>query len=117
MRFRLDPPELGRIHVRLDVDRNGEISSRLVVDRPDTLDLLRRDAPSLERALQDAGLKTANNGLQFSLRDHSFSRHEPLMPASDIARLTIVDESMIAETTPRGYRPLGGARSGLDIRV
>ena len=42
--IRLDPPELGRIDVKLDVDRDGNVSTRLVVDRADTLDLLKRDA-------------------------------------------------------------------------
>ena len=51
-------------------------TSRLTVDRADTYDLLRRDAAGLERALQDAGLKTADNGLQFSLRDQSASQQQ-----------------------------------------
>lgn len=63
--IRLDPPKLGRIEVRLDVDRDGNVTSRMTVDRPDTFNLLRRDAAGLERALQDAGLKTANNGPNF----------------------------------------------------
>ena len=67
--IRLDPPELGRIDVRLDVDRQGQVTSHLIVEKSATLDLLRRDAQQLERALQDAGLKTSDNGLQFSLRD------------------------------------------------
>jgi len=52
--IRLDPPELGRIDVKLDVDRDGNVSTRLVVDRSDTLDLLKRDASALERALQQS---------------------------------------------------------------
>ena len=67
--IRLDPPDLGRIDVRLDVDKHGNVTSRLVVERAETLDLLRRDSTGLERALADAGLKTGDNGLQFSLRD------------------------------------------------
>ena len=115
--IRLDPPELGRIHVRLDIDRSGEISSHLVADRSDTLDLLRRDAPSLERALQDAGLKTSNNGLQFSLRDHGFARQEQPLPMPTNTRLIVSDEALTAETTPTAYRPIAGLRAGLDIRV
>jgi len=69
----LDPPELGRIDVRLDVDRDGQITSHVTVDRPDTLQLLQSQQPQLERALEQAGLKTAENGLQFTLRDQSFS--------------------------------------------
>ncbi len=71
--IRLDPPELGRIDVRLDIDRSGHVTSRLLVERAETLDVLRRDAHQLERALQDAGLKTSDNALQFSLRDQAFA--------------------------------------------
>jgi flagellar hook-length control protein FliK len=36
--IRLDPPDLGRIEVRLTVDSNGHVSSHLVADRSDTLE-------------------------------------------------------------------------------
>ena len=114
--IRLDPPELGRIDVRLDVDRDGNVTSRLTVDRPDTLDLLRRDAASLERALQDAGLKTANNGLQFSLRDQSMNE-EQAGTSPDAAVLVATDESLPSnDVIPQRYR-LAGQGGGLDIRV
>ena len=71
--IRLDPPELGRIDVRLDVDRDGQVTSHVTVDRADTLQLLQSQQPQLERALEQAGLKTADNGLQFTLRDQSFA--------------------------------------------
>ena len=71
--IRLDPPELGRIDVRLNVDSNGQVTSHLTADRPETLTLLQSQQPQLERALEQAGLKTADNGLQFSLRDQSFA--------------------------------------------
>ena len=74
--IRLDPPELGRIDVRLDVDSNGQVTSHVTVDRPETLTLLQSQQPQLERALEQAGLKTADNGLQFSLRDQSFAGTE-----------------------------------------
>ncbi len=71
--IRLDPPELGRIDVQLNVDGNGQVTSHVTVDRPETLTLLQSQQPQLERALEQAGLKTADNGLQFSLRDQSFA--------------------------------------------
>jgi flagellar hook-length control protein FliK len=114
--IRLDPPELGRIDVRLDVDRDGNVTSRLTVDRPDTLDLLRRDAAGLERALQDAGLKTANNGLQFSLRDQSMNEQQA-GTSPGAAVLVANDESLPSiDVIPQRYR-LAGQGSGLDIRV
>jgi flagellar hook-length control protein FliK len=114
--IRLDPPELGRIEVRLDVDRDGNVTSRLTVDRPETLDLLRRDAPGLERALQDAGLKTANNGLQFSLRDQSMNGQQT-GTSPEAAVLVANDESLPSiGVIPQQYR-LAGQGGGLDIRV
>jgi flagellar hook-length control protein FliK len=115
--IRLDPPELGRIDVRLDVDRDGNVTSRLTVDRPDTLDLLRRDATGLERALQDAGLKTANNGLQFSLRDQSLNDQQTGR-APDTAIMVANDEALPSvDAIPQRYGRLAGQGSGLDIRV
>ena len=116
--IRLDPPELGRIDVRLDVDKNGQVTSHLTVDRADTLDLLRRDSAGLERALQDAGLKTSDNGLQFSLRDQSRSQqqqHRARRPArrSSSSRTTPCPPS----TRPARLCPLAGMGSGIDIRV
>jgi chemotaxis protein MotD len=115
--IRLDPPELGRIDVRLDVDRHGHVTSRLVVDRPETLDLLRRDAGGLERALQDAGLKTSDNGLQFSLRDQTMQQ-QAFRQSRDTAEVIVRDDALPpVETTQRGYRSLSGARGGVDISV
>ncbi len=69
----LDPVDLGRIDVRINVDRNGQVTSHLTVEKPETLSMLRQDAPQLQRALDDAGLKTGSNGLSFSLRDQNSS--------------------------------------------
>jgi flagellar hook-length control protein FliK len=115
--IRLDPPELGRIEVRLDVDRDGNVTSRLIVDRADTFDLLRRDAAGLERALQDAGLKTADNGLQFSLRDQSMNQQQT-NGGSDVAQIVVQDETRpSADVIPQNYGRLAGQGGGLDIRV
>jgi flagellar hook-length control protein FliK len=114
--IRLDPPELGRIEVRLKVDREGQISSHLIADRPDTLALLRRDGAGLERALQDAGFKTAGDGLQFSLRDQSGNgqpdaRTAPQPLAAD------QDTNTRLDTVPNSYMRYSGRVGGLDIRV
>jgi hypothetical protein len=116
-KIRLDPPELGRIDVRLDVDRDGNVTSRLVVERTETLDLLRRDAPNLERAFQQAGLKTSDNSLQFSLRDQSSSGRDNAGQAPTMARIVVDDDGIAPVETSRNYARLGGLGSGVDIRV
>src|SRR5262249_28146199 len=120
--IRLDPPELGRIDVRLDVDREGRVSSRLVAEKAETLELLRREAPELERALQQAGLKTSDNGMQFTLRDQSFGGANQGSTdgywRSSAAKLVVPDPEMAAAdglpgNSDRALR-LG---AGIDIRV
>jgi flagellar hook-length control protein FliK len=67
--IRLDPPELGRIDVKMSVRADGHVSAQLTADRPDTLELLQRDARVLQRALSDAGLTMDSGSLSFGLRD------------------------------------------------
>lgn len=118
--IRLDPPELGRIDVRLHLDKDGGVTSHLIVDRPETLDLLRRDASTLEKALQSTGLKT-DGGLEFSLRDQSFSGRnqssQPPLPPEAV-RTVIADETLPpVEVGIRNYGRLLGLGSGVDIRI
>ena len=117
--IRLDPPELGRIEVRLDVDRDGHTTTRLIADRSDTLDLLRRDASGLERALQDAGLKTSDNGLQFSLRDQTAGRQQQNnTPTPGATQIVVQDSALpVNDAVQRNYSRLAGLRGGIDITV
>jgi len=117
--IRLDPAELGRIDVRLDVDKHGNVTSHLTVERPATLDMLRNDAPRLQQALEDAGLKTGDGGLQFSLRDQSSSGRQSDDPSGRASqRLVITEEDAVpAQIAGRSYGRMLGASGGVDIRV
>jgi flagellar hook-length control protein FliK len=117
--IRLDPAELGRIDVRIDVDRNGQVTSHLTVERPETLSLLRQDSSQLQRALDDAGLKTASGGLQFSLRDQSSSSQNSGNDFSSNAHRLVISEEDAAPVAAaeRSYGRQLGSRSGVDIRV
>jgi hypothetical protein len=117
--IRLDPPELGRSDVRLGVARHGTVTTKLTRDRPETLDLMQRDARGLERALQQAGLTTDGGGLEFSLRSHADQnpahdqsgrglRSPDAQPGDESARIEVVIE---------GYRAAAFARGGVDIRI
>lgn len=117
--IRLDPAELGRIDVRLDVDKHGNVTSHLTVEKPSTLDMLRKDAPQLQRALEDAGLKTGDSGLQFSLRDQSQSGQQNDSSANRNAHRLIIseDDAISAPIAGKTYSRMLGASSGVDIRV
>jgi flagellar hook-length control protein FliK len=117
--IRLDPPELGRIDVRLGVDRDGQVTSHVTVDRADTLQLLQSQQPQLEHALQQAGLKTADNGLQFTLRDQSFAGQNGgsgggAQPSAAQLVIPDADQPVIQATQIYSRAGLG---SGVDIRV
>jgi hypothetical protein len=66
--IQLSPEELGRIHVKMDIDDDKKVRATVTVERPATLDLLQRDSRALERALHDAGLKTDSGSLSFNLQ-------------------------------------------------
>lgn len=66
--IRIDPPDLGRIDVKLEMSSDGQTKAHVSADRQDTLNLLQRDSSHLERALNSNGLKTS---LNFSLRQDS----------------------------------------------
>ncbi|MBO4226812.1 flagellar hook-length control protein FliK [Bradyrhizobium neotropicale] len=117
--IRLDPPELGRIDVRIHVDNHGQVTSHLTVERPETLQMLRQDANQLQRALDNAGLSTGNSGLQFSLRDQSSSgQNGGNQPNSNAHRLIVSEEDSVPVTVAgRSYGRMLGASGGVDIRV
>ncbi|MBT1510779.1 flagellar hook-length control protein FliK [Bradyrhizobium sp. SRL28] len=117
--IRLDPAELGRIDVRIDIDRHGQMTSHLTVERPETLSMLRQDANQLQRALDNAGLSTGNGGLQFSLRDQSSQGQNDGNQSNPNAHRLVVSEedSVPAVVAGRNYGRMLGASGGVDIRI
>ena len=74
MIVQLEPAALGRVEVRLDFSHDNRVSALIAADRPETLEILQRDSRALERSLQDAGLRLADNALNFSLRQEHRQR-------------------------------------------
>lgn len=68
MTVKLEPVELGKIDIRLDFGADGKVQAAIFADRPQTLDMLQKDARGLEKALQNAGLQTDSGSLSFNLR-------------------------------------------------
>jgi flagellar hook-length control protein FliK len=117
--IRLDPPELGRIEVRLGVDSDGRVTSHVTVDRADTLQLLQDQQPQLQQALDQAGLKTADNGLQFTLRDQSFAGQQNNGgngTQQNTPQLVIPDADLPTVQSAQIYNRLG-LGTGVDISV
>jgi flagellar hook-length control protein FliK len=113
----LDPPELGRIDLSVDVDETGAVTTRLVVEKAETLDQLRRDAPNIEKLLEQQGLKTHGESLQFSLRDQGAGGREGRGERGKSTRATIDVAGVNAWRGPDPSLARAAARGGVDVRL
>ncbi|HSZ10973.1 MAG TPA: flagellar hook-length control protein FliK [Rhizomicrobium sp.] len=113
--IRLDPADLGRIDVKLSIDESGKASAHLSAEKPQTLELLQRDAPTLTRTLKDSGLDLSQNGLNFSLKGQNQQNGNGNSPAP---RGTPLNVTAIATPEPT-TNPLNLKADNvrLDIRV
>jgi flagellar hook-length control protein FliK len=112
----LTPQNLGRVEVEIEVKDGSKVTAVVVAERQETLDLLRRDAHTLERALADAGLKTDSNSLQFHLRgqarDDGDSPRQRNGRGGGLAGDTTPDDP-----TPTRQQRYGGALGGVDVTI
>jgi hypothetical protein len=69
--IQLKPVELGRIEIKLEMSEDHKVRVTVTADSKDTLSLLQTDSRTLERTLNDAGLRTDANNLHFNLRSES----------------------------------------------
>lgn len=115
----LNPPELGHIEVRMEIGPNGHYKAVFAADRPQTADMLQRNAQELTRSLQDAGLQTDTGSLSFNLRGHGQQHNPGHMGRGEAGNM----KAGIAEVVPEVVLPAnvyagaGGSASRLDIRV
>ncbi len=86
--LRLDPPELGRVDVRLTVGTDKKVRAVVSTDRPEALKDLALSARELTRALQEAGLELEENGLSFSMNDQGSSQQNRDANQQQSTRLT-----------------------------
>lgn len=123
--IRLDPADLGKVEVKLAVDEDGSVKARIVVDRSETLNLLNRDARTLERAFDQAGLKTSPDSLEFSLRGDGTGRDAQGRHFAEEMRTTTSGRNaetqgeppVLIDAAALAQRYLGRSITGLDIRI
>jgi hypothetical protein len=63
--MRLAPPELGRVQVRIDRPTDAPARVDITVEKTETLTLLLRDQPQLQRALDQAGVPPEGRSVTF----------------------------------------------------
>ena len=116
--IKLDPPELGRIDVRLHFARDGAVRASVAVERPDTLDLLQKDVQSLERALRDAGTDPNKLSLNFSLQGENGGEQtarDDNNTQSGAGDKTAGDDKETDDRGPDRFRPRADALVDLQV--
>lgn len=69
--IRLDPAELGKIQIKIEVDGSGRVQAVLAASDATAADALTRGLRSLENALTQAGLSLSENGLRVEVNDRN----------------------------------------------
>lgn len=105
--IRLDPPELGRVEVRMEVSRDHRVSAVIAADSPQALTELARHARELEQQLQAAGLQLSENGLSFDLRQGARGGEGE---ESDAGARGGADETANEQQAAPAARPIGYER-------
>jgi hypothetical protein len=85
--MRLDPPELGRVQVRIDRPTDAPARVEITVEKAETLTLLLRDQTQLQRALDQAGVPVEGRSVTFHIASpEPAPRSEPApTPAPGVA--------------------------------
>lgn len=118
--IRLDPAELGRIDVKLEIDKaRGTVMTHLVVERPETLAMLQRDAGQLQQALSQTGLDPSGGGLNLSLRSDGNAQGGANGGQGDAPRGGSTAWAQDRADAPQEVAPTRWLRGygGLDIRI
>jgi len=68
IRIQLQPLNLGSVDIEMSFGEDGSVKANLVVEKPETLALLQKDASSLEESLKQAGLDLDHDSLSFDLK-------------------------------------------------
>lgn len=104
--MRLDPPELGRVDVRLEISRDHRVTAVISADNPQALNELSRGARDLQQALQSAGLDLSDDGLSFDLsnQQNAFAQADTSNPQQRASSNTQT-AAPLAEAAPLA-RPL-----------
>jgi flagellar hook-length control protein FliK len=98
----IDPPELGRLSIRLSL-RGDQLVGRVAVESAELLQQLREQLPALREAMSEAGV---------DVRDFEFTQEEPPGERAGDADQQGPDGENVARRDPRQARIYGESRRG-----
>lgn len=117
----LNPGELGKVEVKIDVNPDGRTNIVIAVEKPETLQLLQKDSADLQRSLSQAGVQADSGSLNFSLQsgnDNGSNNSNASDRAAANSRYKSVSEQ--SEDNSRlvtAYLASNRGAGGIDIRV
>ncbi|PHR60042.1 MAG: hypothetical protein COA47_08310 [Robiginitomaculum sp.] len=102
--MRLDPPQMGRIEVKLEVTSDNRVHATLTAERPEVLQDLQRGADALRRALISEGLDLGSNDLSFQLEQQGegagqYQQFERTAEAQTTMLDTLMEEALVQTQT------------------
>lgn len=106
--MKLEPPELGQVHIRIDrpVDA-APARVEITVERPETLQLLLRDQPQLQRALDQAGVPAEGRSVTFHVTTpEPAARTETAMAPTPTGASTAMGGDLSHGASRQGGRPM-----------
>ena len=119
IRIRLDPPSLGRLRIRLEIE-DGRAVARIVAASPEAATLLAKDRDELARAFQNQGFERVEVHIEADQESTARNRSDREGTKSGTEPLRD-EESSGAEVArdPRRTQPTTGtaAGSGVDLFV
>ncbi|WP_315923142.1 flagellar hook-length control protein FliK [Mesorhizobium sp. SP-1A] len=114
--IKLTPEHLGNVEVTL-AKKNGLTMVRVVVDRSETLEMVRSDIRSLERSLIESGIDVRSNSISLALKSSSGDAdagHQAFDGNSNQPRAGGKNNSEVSDVPRRAIEGRGGI---LNIRV
>lgn len=123
IKVQLKPVELGTIEIKVDVNKDGSVTAMVSADNKETLELLKKDQSSLQKALEQAGLKTDSGSMSFNLREGSQQAGQQEPGGGAVARrrarmaAAAAADAASAKAAATAQARWGVGRSGVDIQV
>jgi chemotaxis protein MotD len=115
--IKLNPAELGKVDVSLNIAADGTVQAHLRVERAETLDMMLRDQSHLQRALEQSGLNVGSGGLQFSLQQQGQGWERPAAPETSVAAAEDDDAAQPVEAVAAARLYSRAGPGGIDLRV
>ena len=73
--IQLKPEDLGHVQIKMQISKDGKLQAEIIASRQDTLNILQKEADSLQKAFNEAGFDTDGGSFSFSFRGEEEQQH------------------------------------------